>query len=194
MVSDCAKVYSYLDSQSKALSSWASSPIWSVVDGPWKLASFNPDGNSAFVPNQAYSGPVKPTLAEFEEVPFTTESAEYNVLQAGAAGGQKLDVGYLPTTDAPTKPADAAVGANPLSGYTLAPLIQWAINYFPVNFQSTTGNGRGHQAAVLPAGAAVPDEPEGHHRRPAARVRGVHGRAGRDLSRRPVTYRRGQAG
>ena len=140
VVSDCAKVYSYLDSQSKALSSWASSPIWSVVDGPWKLASFNPDGNSAFVPNKAYSGPVKPTLAEFEEVPFTTESAEYNVLQAGAAGGQKLDIGYLPTTDAPTKPAGAAVGANPLSGYTLAPLIQWAINYFPVNFQSTTGN------------------------------------------------------
>ena len=104
VVSDCAKVYSYLDSQSKALSSWASSPIWSVVDGPWKLASFNPDGNSAFVPNKAYSGPVKPTLAEFEEVPFTTESAEYNVLQAGAAGGQKLDIGYLPTTDAPTKP------------------------------------------------------------------------------------------
>ncbi|MGB6583230.1 MAG: ABC transporter substrate-binding protein [Streptosporangiaceae bacterium] len=140
VVSDCAKVYSYLDSQSKALSSWASSPIWSVVDGPWKLASFNPDGNSAFVPNKAYSGPVKPTLAEFEEVPFTTESAEYNVLQAGAAGGQKLDIGYLPTTDAPTKPAGATVGANPLSGYTLAPLIQWAINYFPVNFQSTTGN------------------------------------------------------
>ena len=140
VVSDCVKVYSYLDSQSKALSSWASSPIWSVVDGPWKLASFNPDGNSAFVPNKAYSGPVMPTLAKFEEVPFTTESAEYNVLQAGAAGGQKLDVGYLPTTDAPTKPAGATVGANPLSGYTLAPLIQWAINYFPVNFQSTTGN------------------------------------------------------
>jgi peptide/nickel transport system substrate-binding protein len=140
-VSDCAKVYSYLDSQSKALSTWASSPLWSVVDGPWKLASFNADGNSTFVPNPDYSGPVKPTLAKFEELPFTTESAEYNVLQAGAAGaGQKIDVGYLPTTDAPTKPAGATVGANPVNGYTLAPLIQWAINYFPLNYQSTTGN------------------------------------------------------
>jgi peptide/nickel transport system substrate-binding protein len=142
IVADCAKVYTYLDSQSRALSSWAGSPIWAVVDGPWKLASFSPDGHSTFVPNPAYSGPVKPTLAEFKEVPFTTESAEYNVLQAGAAGGgQTLDFGYLPTTDAPAKPAGAAVGANPVSGYTLAPLIEWAINYFPVNMQSTTGNG-----------------------------------------------------
>ena len=142
VVADCAKVYSYLDSQSKALSSWASSPIWSVVDGPWKLTAYTSDGHATFVPNRAYSGPVKPTLAKFEEVQFTTESAEYNVLQAGAAGGgQKLDFGYLPTTDAPDKPASAAVGQNPVGGYTLAPLIEWAINYFPVNMQSTTGNG-----------------------------------------------------
>ncbi|HUN33128.1 MAG TPA: ABC transporter substrate-binding protein [Trebonia sp.] len=142
VVSDCAKVYSYLDSQSKALSTWATSPLWSVVDGPWKLASFNPDGNSTFVPNKDYSGPVKPTLSKFEELPFTTESAEYNVLRAGASGGaQVIDVGYVPTTDAPTKPANASVGANPVTGYTLSPLIQWAINYFPINFQSTTGNG-----------------------------------------------------
>ena len=142
VVADCAKVYAYLDSQSKSLSTWVSSPLWSVVDGPWKLASFNADGNSTFVPNPTYSGPVKPTLAKFEELPFTTESAEYNVLQAGAAGaGQKIDVGYIPTTDTPTKPANATVGANPVNGYTLAPLIEWAINYFPINFQSTTGNG-----------------------------------------------------
>jgi peptide/nickel transport system substrate-binding protein len=146
VVSDCAAVYSYLDSQSKSMSTWASSPLWSVVDGPWKLTSFNPDGNSTFVPNKAYSGPVKPTLSEFEEVPFTTETAEYNVLQAGARGtGQQIDVGYIPTTDAPAKPAGASLGAtvpgNPVTGYTLAPLVEWAINYFPINLQSTTGNG-----------------------------------------------------
>jgi peptide/nickel transport system substrate-binding protein len=136
-VSDCAAVYSYLDSQSKSMSGWASSLIWSVVDGPWKLQSFNADGNSTFVPNTKYSGPIKPTLAEFKEVPFTTESAEYNVLQAG----NSLQVGYLPTTDAPTKPVNQAVGTNPVNGYTLDPLYLWSINYFPLNFQSTTGNG-----------------------------------------------------
>jgi peptide/nickel transport system substrate-binding protein len=138
--SSCAKVYSFLDSQSKSMSGWSSSKIWSVVDGPWQLKSFNSDGNSTFVPNKTYSGPVKPRLAEFQEVPFTTESAQYNVLRGGGSSGQKIDVGYLPTTDAPTKPANEAVGANPVSGYTLAPLYPWGINYFPVNFQSTTGN------------------------------------------------------
>jgi peptide/nickel transport system substrate-binding protein len=140
-VTDCAAVYAYLDSQSRNMSGWASSPIWSVVDGPWKLSSFNADGNSTFVPNQSYSGPVKPRLAQFQEVPFTTQAAEYNVLQAAAAGGgQSLDVGYLPTTDAPAKPANAAVGTNPVANYTLDPLYPWGINYFVVNYQSTTGN------------------------------------------------------
>src|SRR5580693_2252174 len=69
-VSDCAAVYSYLDSQSKAESSWAGSPIWGIVDGPWRLSSFNSDGNSTFVPNKTYSGPVKAKLTQFEEVPF----------------------------------------------------------------------------------------------------------------------------
>ena len=140
-VGACAKVYAFLDGQSKALSGWASSKIWSVVDGPWKLQSFSSDGHSTFVPNTAYSGSPKPRLAAFQEVPFTTESAQYNVLRAGAAGGQRIDVGYLPTTDAPTRPPNARVGANPVSGYTLDPLYTWGINYFPVNFQSTTGNG-----------------------------------------------------
>lgn len=142
VVADCAKVYAYLDSQSKAMSSWATSPLWGVVDGPFKLTAFNPDGDSTFVPNKSYSGPIKPTLSEFKEVGFTTEQAEYNVLRAGASGGsQAIDFGYLPTTDAPNKPANATVGANPVQGYTLTPLYTWGINYFPLNFQSTTGNG-----------------------------------------------------
>jgi peptide/nickel transport system substrate-binding protein len=140
-VSDCKAVFNYLDSQSKAMASWASSPLWSVVDGPFKLKSFNPDGNATFVPNKSYSGPVKPTLSQFKEIPFTTEAAEYNVLRAGGAGGQKLDVGYLPTTDAPKKPSSARVGANPVSGYTLDPLYSWSINYFVGNQNSSTPEG-----------------------------------------------------
>ena len=140
-VSDCAAVYSYLDSQSKQLSSWAGSPIWSIVDGPWRLSSFNPDGNSTFVPNHAYSGPVKARLTQFEEVPFTTESAEYNVLQAKGTGGNQIDVGYLPTVDAPPTSSPNVAGRNPVTGYNLSPLYTWGINYFPLNYQSTTGNG-----------------------------------------------------
>ncbi len=143
-VADCAAVYKYLDAQSKALTTYVGSPLWSVVDGPWKLSAFNADGHITFVPNPKYSGPVKPSLAQFQEAPFTTDSAEYNVLRSPAAGGQKIDVGYLPSQDAPAKPAGSSpltAGSNPLSGYSLSPLYVWGINYFVMNFQSSTGNG-----------------------------------------------------
>ncbi len=140
--SDCTAVYDYLDDQAKDLSSYVGSPLWSVVDGPWKLSAFDADGHVSFVPNKAYSGPVKPRLAEFQEVPFTTDAAEYDVLRSPSSS-TKIDVGYLPQQDAPRKPVGAAVGANPLAarGYTLVPWQVWGINYFVVNYQSTTGNG-----------------------------------------------------
>jgi peptide/nickel transport system substrate-binding protein len=137
VVKDCTAVYNYLAAQAKNVNSYASSPIWGIVDGPWKLSAFNADGHITFVPNKSYSGPVKPKLAEFQEVPFTTDAAQYNVLRAGAAGGQKIDVGYLPQQDAPPVPAGKTVGSNPLTGYTLAPLYPWGINYYATNFQSS---------------------------------------------------------
>jgi peptide/nickel transport system substrate-binding protein len=145
-IRDCAAVYNYLNGQAKDLSTYATSPIWRIVDGPWRLSAFSADGHVTFVPNNSYSGPVKPRLAAFEEVPFTSDAAEYNVLQAGVANG-KIDVGYLPTVDAPATPAGAsalAPGANPLAdkGYTLArPYYPWGIGFYVLNFHSTTGNG-----------------------------------------------------
>jgi peptide/nickel transport system substrate-binding protein len=139
-VSACAAVYNYLNDQAKDVTGYVGSPLWSVVDGPWKLSAFNADGHITFVPNKSYSGPVKPKLAAFSEVPFTTDSAEYDVLRS-ASSSTKIDVGYLPQQNAPVKPAGATVGSNPVPGYTLAPWPIWGINYFPLNFASTTGNG-----------------------------------------------------
>ena len=76
-ITDCTGVYKYLDAQSRQPARYASSPIWSIVDGPWKLSAFNVDGHATFVPNPRYSGPVKPSLSKFEEVPFSSEAAEY---------------------------------------------------------------------------------------------------------------------
>jgi peptide/nickel transport system substrate-binding protein len=144
--SDCAAVYNYLNAQAKNLSGYVGSPLWSIVDGPFKLSAFNADGHITFVPNKSYSGPVKARLAQFQEAPFTTDAAEYDVLQSSSAS-TKIDVGYLPEQDAPAKPAGATVGTNPLSskGYTLSPLYTWGINYFVVNFQSSVGD----HAAVI---------------------------------------------
>ncbi len=141
-VGDCAAVYAYLAGQAKDLNTYATSPIWGIVDGPWRLSAFNADGHVTFVPNKSYSGPVKPKLSAFEEVPFTTDSAEYDVMQSPSSS-TKIDYGYIPASDLPSKPAGASAGANPLSskGYTLAPLYAWGIGFYVMNFQSTTGNG-----------------------------------------------------
>jgi peptide/nickel transport system substrate-binding protein len=141
-ISDCAAVYKYLSGQANDLDTYATSPIWGIVDGPWKLSAFNADGHITFVPNKSYSGPIKPKLAAFQEVPFTTDSAEYDVMQSSNSS-TKIDYGYLPPQDAPAKPANAALGANPLAakGYTLDPLYTWGFNFYIVNFNSTTGNG-----------------------------------------------------
>ncbi|MGH7912971.1 MAG: ABC transporter substrate-binding protein [Candidatus Dormibacteraceae bacterium] len=137
-VADCPAVYQYLSTQSKDLQGYGSSPVWGIVDGPWKLKSFTTAGDASFVPNQAYSGPTKPTLKQFNMLPFTTEPAEFNVLRSGST----LDVGYLPTSDLTqakslsTSPDTA--GPNPVSNYTLAPWFAYAINFFPMNFNNPT--------------------------------------------------------
>ena len=140
----CAAVYTYLDSEAKKISSYVGSPIWSVVDGPWTLQTMDTQGNVTFIPNKQYSGPQKPTLSKFVEVPYTADDAEFNALAAS-----KIDVGYLPTQDitsnasAPVSdPCNLTPGANNprLTGYNIAPVFPWGINYFPINFTST-GNG-----------------------------------------------------
>lgn len=60
-----------LNAQATDLATYATSPIWSVVDGPWKLKSFTTDGKAVFIPNTSCSGPIKSTIKEFVELPFT---------------------------------------------------------------------------------------------------------------------------
>jgi peptide/nickel transport system substrate-binding protein len=134
VIADCAKVYNYLNAQSLDTKTYTSSPLWGIVDGAWKLSSFSIGATEKFTYNSKFSGPAPAQhVTTFEEVPFTTEQAEYNQLQAG--NGQ-LDVGYLPTVDAPVPPAGSTVGANPLAGYNLSPLYDWGLNYVPYDFNS----------------------------------------------------------
>jgi peptide/nickel transport system substrate-binding protein len=143
-VSNCTAVYKYLNSQAiKSPTTFASSPIWSVVNGPWKIQSLTSQGKLTLTYNSQYGGPVVPHhVTTFVELPFTSEQAEYNVLQ-DPNGSQTIDVGYLPTVDAPVPPAGATVGANPssLSSYQLSVLYAWELSYFPYNFTNNNGQG-----------------------------------------------------
>ena len=129
----CKAVYTFLTAQSKIASTYATSPLWSVVDGPWKLSSFNTNGNVTIVPNKAYSGSPKPKLSAVKFLPYTADSAEYTALKTG-----ELDVGYIPTQDVGQKPANSWLPAtNPLgSSYYLEPFFSYGIEYAQPNFNN----------------------------------------------------------
>ncbi|HTS98559.1 MAG TPA: ABC transporter substrate-binding protein [Streptosporangiaceae bacterium] len=103
----CKAVYTFLTAQSKIATTYATSPLWSVMDGPWKLSSFSTTGNVTIVPNKAYSGSPKPTLSAVKFVPYTADSTEYTALKTG-----QLDVGYIPSQDLPQKPANSVLPAT----------------------------------------------------------------------------------
>ena len=147
----CDAVYNFLSKQAgydpanpegtnNSLSTYATNPIWQVVDGPWKLTKFDSSGNITMVPNKTYSGPVKPTISQFKEVPFTTDSAEFNALVSGS-----LDVGYLPAqniTSPTSDPLNPSQNNSRLSGnYNIYASPSWAVNYFPYNFNSNANSG-----------------------------------------------------
>jgi peptide/nickel transport system substrate-binding protein len=129
----CKAVYSFLSAQAKIASTYATSPLWSVVDGPWKLSSFNTNGNVTIVPNKAYSGSPKPKLSAVKFLPYTADSAEYTALKTG-----ELSIGYIPTQDLAQKPSNSPLPAtNPLgSAYYLEPLFSYGIEYAQPNFNN----------------------------------------------------------
>jgi peptide/nickel transport system substrate-binding protein len=153
----CNAVYDFLSLQSgynptnpsandaSALTTWATSPIWSVVDGPWHLVSFSASGKAVFDPNPDYSGPSKPIIAQFVELPYTSGTAELDALAASTPGNVTLDYGYITTTSlTASAPAPGEAGPNNPSVASLYRLIvgyPWSINYFVVNFTSNQDNG-----------------------------------------------------
>ncbi|HEY1624820.1 MAG TPA: ABC transporter substrate-binding protein [Streptosporangiaceae bacterium] len=78
-----AAVVSFLQKQGSQMSTFASNPLWQVVDGPWKLSQFTTSGNYTYVPNTSYSGPDKPYLSKIINAGYTTEDSAYTALRAG---------------------------------------------------------------------------------------------------------------
>ena len=128
----CDAVYTYLAGQAKNANGYASSPIWGVVDGPFKLSSFNTDGYVTFVPNTSYSGTPKPMLDAVKLVPYTDDTTEYTGLKTDA-----VDVGYIPPSDlAHVSGSEILPPTSPVSGYSLSPYYSFGIQYYLVNFHN----------------------------------------------------------
>ena len=132
--SKCDAVYNYLLNKNKDVSAYATDPIWSVVDGPWKLKSYTTDGAADFVPNPKYSGPDKPKLDGFNEIPFTTPTAMYNAELAG----KQINVGQVPQTNLPKRDPNSSSlvpATNPFGdSYTLTPMYVWGWAYSQLNY------------------------------------------------------------
>ncbi len=121
-------VYKFLDGQAGKLTTYTTNPLWKVTDGPWQLTSFTPTtGYAAFKPAPNYSGPVKPKIAEFQELPFTNDQAEFDALRS-----KSVDYGYLPIEDLAQRSYLTS------QGYKFNPWNEWGFNWFPLNFANPT--------------------------------------------------------
>ncbi len=87
-------VFKFLHAQGEDTATYDTNPLWQVVDGPFKLAQYTSDSFVKLVPNNAYSGPDKPHISAFEEVPYTSPDAEFNAVLAG-----DVQLGYVPLND-----------------------------------------------------------------------------------------------
>ena len=115
-------VLAFLQKQAADTTTYTSNPLWKVIDGPWQLQSFGGSSSpDVFVPNPKYSGP-KPSASEFEEIPFTSDTAEFTSLKAGA-----VNYGYVPTQDIPAIPSVKG------QGYDITKIPTWGFDYIIPN-------------------------------------------------------------
>ena len=144
-------VYGFLNKESISLSTWDTDPLWQVVDGQWHLkpgTGFQVTGQTIFLPNKRYSGPDKPKISEFEELPFTTATAEFEALKSGS-----VDYGYIPTTEI------ASAGSLKAQGYSVEPWYEWGITYIQLNFSNPKYAALENQLYIRQAMQSLIDQP-----------------------------------
>jgi peptide/nickel transport system substrate-binding protein len=124
------KIYNYLITQSKSLSTYATNPLWQVVDGPYKLSAYNATtGGFTMVPNTTYGGPHVTPQSNFQGVPFTSNTAEFNAIRAGA-----IDVAYVDYNDVPQLPEVLRLG------YSYFGEPDFGMEFANYNFKDATGD------------------------------------------------------
>jgi len=126
---NATKIYNFLAAQSKLVSTYATNPLWQVVDGPYKLTTFNSTTEGfTMTPNASYGGPKSTTQLSLTGVPFTSDTAEYNAVKSGS-----IDVGYVPLANVPQIKSIA-------STYNAFGYPDFGWSYMAYNFKDTTGD------------------------------------------------------
>ncbi|MCA0378548.1 MAG: ABC transporter substrate-binding protein [Actinobacteria bacterium] len=92
---NASAIYDYLTSQSEDQSSFATNPLWQIVNGPYSIKSFESStGSYSLQPNENYSGPGEQSLEQVDFNAFTSPAAVLNQLKAGDLTVGTLDSSY----------------------------------------------------------------------------------------------------
>jgi peptide/nickel transport system substrate-binding protein len=124
------KIYNFLMAQNNSLSTYATNPLWQIVDGPYHLTAYNAtSGAFTMAPNRSYYGPHAAHMSEFEGVPFTSNTAELNALKTGS-----VDAGYIDYSAVPQIPSIKQ------GGYNVFGLPDFGSELAAFNFKDATGH------------------------------------------------------
>jgi len=123
-------IFKYLTAESKSVSTYATNPLWQVVDGPYKLSQYNTTtGAFTMVPNKSYGGPHVTPMSNFQAVAFTSQAAEFNAIKS-----KSIDVGYVAANNIPQLPEVQRLGYN----YFGEP--DFGMTFLNYNFKDTTNH------------------------------------------------------
>jgi peptide/nickel transport system substrate-binding protein len=127
--SNAKAIYDYLAGQSKSVSTYATNPLWQVVDGPYKISSYNAStGGASFVANPKYSGEGKDNIQQINLLSYTSPTAEFNDLLSG-----KLDFGYVKSDNWPE------LSRLQSKHYVTYGMPEFGFHYIYFNFKDDTG-------------------------------------------------------
>jgi peptide/nickel transport system substrate-binding protein len=127
---NAAKIFAFLTTQAKSVSTYATNPLWQTVYGPYKLSSFNnTTGAFTMVPNTTYGGPHASPMSSYVGVPFTSNAAEWNAVKTGS-----VDFGYVPQEDVPQ------ISQLKRLGYNYYGMPDFGNYFVAYNFKDKTGN------------------------------------------------------
>ena len=124
------KIFNFLTAQNKSVSTYATNPLWQVVDGPYKLSAYNAtSGGFTMTPNTTYGGPHVTPQSSFQGVPFTSNTAEFNAIKSGS-----IDVAYVDYNDVPQLPEVLRLG------YSYFGMPDFGMTFANYNFKDKTGD------------------------------------------------------
>lgn len=146
--SGAGKVLRFLLSEAKDTNAYDTNKLWQIVDGPWHLVEYRPDGYTVLKPNRDYDIAKPPTIGKFVMESFTSDAAEANELSTG-----QLTYGYVPFSDL------AASSRFTSAGYHLSPWPLLSISYIVLNFNNPMVGPALRQLYVRQAMQSLIDQP-----------------------------------